>query len=139
MIPALALTCERVNAEERMDDCPLQMATGCASFDVARSRDSRAMDYYRKEALRQCHPYLRTVITVGNILPSLHVDAGEFLNDEENDSIAKNVGNVDRVDDLVDILLKKENKDFDYFCVVLEKEGCQACSKRLRGASGLGK
>ena len=126
-------------AEERMDDCPLQMATGCVSFDVARSRDSGAMDYYRKEALRQCHPYLRTVITVGNILPSLHVDAGGFLNDAENDSIAKNIGNIDQVDDLVDILLKKENKDFDYFCVVLEKEGCQACSNRLRGAAGLGK
>ena len=121
-----------------MDDCPLQTATGCASFDVARSRDSGAMNYYRKEALRQCHPYL-TVITVGNILPSLHVDAGGFLSDVENDSIAKNIGNVDQVDDLVDILLKKENKDFDYFCVVIGKEGCQACSNRLRGAAGLGK
>ena len=125
-------------AEERIDDCPLQMATGCASFDVARSRDSGAMDYHRKEALRQCLPYLRAVVTVANILPSLHVDAGGFLSDVENDSIAKNVGNVDRVDDLVDILLKKENKDFDYFCVVLEKEGCQACSNRLGGAAGLG-
>ena len=122
-----------------MDDCPLQIVTDCASFDVARSRDSGAMDYYRKEALRQCHPYLRTVIAVGNILPSLHVDAGGFLTDEENDSIAKNVGNVDQIDDLVDILLEKENKDFDYFCVVLEKKGCQACSNRLRGAAGLRK
>ena len=57
----------------------------------------------------------------------------------ENDSIVKNVGNVDQIDDLVDILLEKENKDFDYFCVVLEKEGCQACSNKLRGAAGLGK
>ena len=97
------------------------------------------MDYYTKEALRQCHPYLRTVITVANILPTLHVDAGGFLNDVESDSIAKNAGNVDQVDDLVDTLLKKENKDFDYFCVVSEKEGCQACSNRLRGAAGLGK
>ena len=122
-----------------MDDCPLQIVTDCASFDVGRSRDSGAMDYYRKEALRQCHPYLRTVVTVCNILPSLHVDAGGFLNDMENDSIVKNIGNVDQVDDLVDILLKKENKDFDYFCVVLEKEGFQACSNRLRGSAGLGK
>ena len=116
-------------AKERMDDCPLQTGTGCASFDVARSRDSETIDCYRKEALRQCRPYFSAVIAVANILPSLHVDTGEFLNDAENDSIANNIGNVDQVDDLADILLKKENNDFDYFCVVLE--GWRA-AKRVR-------
>ena len=97
------------------------------------------MDDYRKEALRDCHYNLTTAIIVANILPRLHVREGGFLNDVESDSIGKNGGNARQVEDLVDILLKKENKDFDYFCDVLEKEGYQAFSSRLREAAGLGK
>ena len=97
------------------------------------------MDDSKKKAIRKYHPDLRTGITVTHFLPSLHVDAGGFLTDVESDSIKKNGGNVEQVDELIDVLVKKENKDFDYFCVVLEKAGCQAWSNRLKEAAGLGK
>ena len=97
------------------------------------------MDAARKKALWQCHPDLRTSIRVADFLPSLHVYAGGFLNDVENDSIRKKKGHVKQVDELMDILLKKESKNFDYFCTVLEKEGYKLWSDKLREAAGIGK
>ena len=97
------------------------------------------MDESKEKALRRCHPDLRTSIRVADFLPSLHVHAGGFLNDVENDSIRKKKGHVKQVDELMDILLKKENKDFDYFCTVLKKEGYKVSSDKLKDAAGLGK
>lgn len=99
------------------------------------------MDARRKKALRQCHQELRTGIIVSHFLPILHIDAGGFLTDVESTNITakKTCGNVEQVDELIDILVKKQNKDFDYFCEVLEKEGCQTFSKRLKVAADFGK
>ena len=98
---------------------------GCAS----------EMDVRRKTAIRKCHPKLRTGITVDNLLPHLHIDARGFLTDVEYATITESSGNnVKQVDQLVDVLLKKEDKDFDYFCAILEKEGYNACSKALKEA-----
>ena len=99
------------------------------------------MDKHKKKALRQCHPELRTGIVVSHFLPDLHSDAGGFLTDVESESIAakKASGNLEQVDELIGVLARKENKDFRYFCDVLEKHGCQAWSNRLKVAAGLGK
>ena len=95
------------------------------------------MDAARKKVLRQCHPSFRTNIRVANFLPNLHVDAGGFLTDVENDSIRKKRG-LKQVDELMDIR-KKESKYFDYFCIVLENEGYKVPSDKLKNAAGLGK
>ena len=97
------------------------------------------MDESRKKALRKYHSGLRAGIRVIHLLPSLHVDAEGFLTDVESDSIKQNRGNVEQVDKLIDILVTKENRHFDYFCLVLEMEGCQVWSNRLKEAAGLGK
>ena len=96
------------------------------------------MDDTRKKALRQCHPDLRKELTVSDFLPNLHIDAGGFLTEVESDKIkAKRTGgNVEQVDEFIDVLVRKENKDFDYFCDVLEKEGYPSCSSRLKTAAG---
>ena len=98
------------------------------------------MDESKKEALRQCHPNLREDITVADILPSLriHVSVKGLLNDAEYDSIRKKQED-QQFDELMDILLTKENKDFDYFCTVLEKEGYTLWSEKLKEVAGLGK
>ena len=93
------------------------------------------MDDSRRKALRRYHQGLRTNITVNDFLPSLHVDADGFLNDVESGRIRKHTGNMEQVDELIDILVKK---DFDHFCVVLE-EGYHVWSEKLREAAGLGK
>lgn len=62
------------------------------------------MDESRKRALWRCHQDLRRDITVNNFLPGLHIYAGGFLTDVEYDSIRKQKGNVDQVDELMDIL-----------------------------------
>ena len=99
------------------------------------------MDDHRKKALRLYHSDLRTGIIVSHFLPKLHREAGGFLTDVESETIAakKSSGNVEQVDELIGVLLTKENKDFDYFCDVLEKEGHQSLSNRLKVAAGLSK
>ena len=97
------------------------------------------MDDTRKTALRQCHPDLRTNIRVAEFLPNLHVGAGGFLDDVQNDCIKKKKGQVKQVDKLIEILLTKESKHYDYFCTVLEKKGYKVWSGKLREAAHLGK
>lgn len=57
----------------------------------------------------------------------------------EDDSIRKNKGYVKQVDELMDILLTKENKDFDYFCDVMNEKGYKVWSDKLREAADFGK
>ena len=97
------------------------------------------MDDRRKKAIRECHSDLRTEIIVSHILPKLHLGADGFLTDVEYATIKESSGNVEQVDQLIGVLLHKENKDFDHFCAVLKKEGCQASSNKLEKAAGLGK
>ena len=96
------------------------------------------MDDSRTKALRQCHPDLRSHLRVNDFLPSLHVHAGGFLTDVESGRIRRHTGNIDQVDELIEILVTKDNKDFDHFCVVLEK-GYHVWSEKLREGAGLGK
>ena len=97
------------------------------------------MNDSRRKALRQCHQDLRRQIAVTDFLPSLHVDADGFLTDSESGRIRKHTGNMEQVDELIEILVTKENKDFDHFCVVLEKDGYHVWSEKLIEAAGLGK
>ena len=112
-------------------------------FDLALSSNLTAhtMDDRKKKALRQCHSDLRTGITVTHFLPKLHIDAGGFLSDVEFSEISakKASGNVEQVDELIRVLLEKEDKDFDYFCDILEKEGYRSCSNKLKVAASVRK
>ena len=96
------------------------------------------MDALRTKALRVFHQDLRTCIRVNDFLPRLHVHAGGFLNDVENARV-KGKEIIENVDELIDILVKKENRDFDYFCIVLEKEGYAKDANKLRELAGFGK
>ena len=96
------------------------------------------MNDSRRKALRRYHQDLRTHITVNDFLPSLHVDADGFLTDLESGKIRKCTGNIEQVDELIEILVTKENNDFDHFCVALE-EGYHVWSAKLRETAGLGK
>ena len=89
------------------------------------------MDAARKRALRRYSPELRTGFIVNNLLPDLHCDAGGFLTDVESLKISSKSCNVSQVDELIVILLTKENRDFDSFCRVLKKGGCVRWSEKL--------
>ena len=96
------------------------------------------MDNSRRKALRWCHQDPRMHITFNDSLPSLHVDADGFLTDVESDKIRKHTGNIEQVDELIEMLATKDNKDFSHFCIVLE-EGYHVWSEKLREAAGLSK
>ena len=76
---------------------------------------------------------------VRNCLPRLHRDAGGFLTNVEKANIIAKESNVFQVDELIEVLVMKENKDFDRFCVILEEEGHCTLSNRLKEAAGIGK
>lgn len=99
---------------------------------------NQTMDEGRKKALRQQQEDLRTGIIVNNIFPSLHKHAGGFLDDVELERVISKEGNVAKVDELLAILRMKENKDFDSFCTIVERNNPTRANK-LREAAGLGK
>ena len=86
------------------------------------------MDESKKGALRRHHQYLRTGLLVGNILPALH----PVLTDVEYDQVEEREDNVARVDELIRILLTKENRHFDAFCTALEKNGYEHWARKLQ-------
>lgn len=96
------------------------------------------MEERRKAAVRQLHPDLRTGLLVRNFLPALHRDAGGFLTDVEISVVGEKSGQVDKVDELIKILLTKDNRDFDAFCRVLSGNGYSTWSERLRRAAKYG-
>ena len=86
------------------------------------------MDESKKGALRWHHQRLRTGILVGNILPVLR----PVLTDAEYSRIRDREDNISRVDELIEILLTKEDRHFDAFCTALEKNGYKHWAKKLQ-------
>ena len=86
------------------------------------------MDESRKGALTRNHQDLGTGIVVRSILPVLR----PVLTDAEYSHIRDREGNISRVDELIDVLLTKENRHFDVFCTALEKNGCKHWAEKLQ-------
>lgn len=97
------------------------------------------MDDARKSAIRKHHSDLRTGIIVKNLLPDLHCAAGGFLTDVESLTISSKTCNVSQVDEVVAVLLTKEDRDFDSFCRVLKKGGYSRWSERLNHSARQGR
>lgn len=98
---------------------------------------SPAMDDPRRKSLRRYNSDLRAGVIVNNFLPDLHCDAGGFLTEVEYTTITSKSCNVSQVDELVTILLTKENGDFDSFCRVLEKSGHRSWSEKLNHSASM--
>ena len=86
------------------------------------------MDERKKAALRRHHQCLRTGIRVGNILPALR----SVLTDAEYICVREREDNTSRVDELIDVLLTKENRHFDALCDALEQNGYQHWAGKLQ-------
>ena len=92
------------------------------------SRDYLNMDESKKGALRIHHQGLRAGIRVGNILPALR----SVLTDAEYICVREREDNISRVDELIDVLLTKENRHFDAFCTALEQNGYEHWTGKLQ-------
>ena len=86
------------------------------------------MDESKKGALTSNRQDLRTGILVENILPVLR----PVLTDAEYSRIREREDNTSRVDELIDVLLTKENRHFDAFCDALEQNGYEHWARRLQ-------
>ena len=101
-------------------------------------RRSRGMDAAKKRAIRMHHQDLRTGVIVNNFLPSLHRDAGGFLTDFESQEVSSKTSNSSQIDELIQFLLTKEDKAFDLFCRILEKNDYQSWSEKLNSSASQG-
>ena len=94
----------------------------------------RYSDHHWKRTLKANHQILRHEISVKDVLPgclSFLTDV-EYLRVQGSDK----ADNIDRVDQLVEILLTKEKKDFEEFLVVLWQQGYANSAARLAEEAG---
>ena len=87
-----------------------------------------------KAAIRKHHNALRTGILVTNVLPALHT----LLTDVEYSCIEAKEGDVARIDELVKILLTKDESTFDGFCSALDTNGYPQWARKLKGEGVFG-
>ena len=86
------------------------------------------MDQTRKRALKEYQQALRAGQLIGNFLPTLR----PLLTDVEYSCVREREDNVASVDELIKILLTKENRHFNDFCAALERNGYKHWAKTLR-------
>ena len=86
------------------------------------------MDESKKGALTRNRQGLRADLGVGNILHALR----SVLTYEEYSRIRDREENTSRVDELIDVLLTKENRHFDALCDALEKNGYEQWAGKLQ-------
>ena len=86
------------------------------------------MDDKRKGLLKKHHQDLRSGLLLDNFLPSLR----PLLTDVEYSRVRDKEDNVARVDEFIEILLTKDNSDFEGFCVALEVNGYKHWANTFR-------
>ena len=86
------------------------------------------MEAQKKWALQKCHQELRTDIILANFWPACR----KLLTEVEYLWIASKTNNVSAVDELVEILLTKTDREFDGFCEILNANGYEHWAKKLR-------
>ena len=86
-----------------------------------------------KVSLNAYHSNLRTGIFVEGILQDLQ----QRLTAEEYACIEEKKNNIDRVDELVRVLLTKDHSTFHSFCSALTKSGYSRWASRLTGKGSL--
>ena len=82
-----------------------------------------------KVSLKKYHSKLRTGLLIENVLPALR----PLLTDAEYSCVDDKEGSADRVDELVRILLTKDEFTFKCFCTALETNGHADWASRLKG------
>lgn len=80
-----------------------------------------------KGVLKRYQQELRTGLILGNFLPALR----PLLTDVEYSCVEDKTGNIERVDELIAILLTKDDKRFDELCRVLEGNGYSHWADKL--------
>ena len=90
------------------------------------------MDEGCKQALRD-NQHMLSRVHVTDILPSLRL----YLTEMEYSQVEKKLGNVAQIDELISILLMKENRHFDGFCHALECNGYKHWAQHLQAAAGV--
>ena len=81
-----------------------------------------------RNALKYAHHKLRAGVIVDNILPELR----PHFTGVEYSKVESKQGDVAQVDELISILLTKEDKHFDEFCRCLQRNGYPHLARQLR-------
>ena len=101
---------------------------GISTIRIHFNSKPHSMDETRKGRLKKYQQELRTGLVVENILPAFRT----LLTDVEYSRVREREDSVTRVDELIEILLTKENRHFEEFCVTLESNGYGHWARTLR-------
>ena len=93
-------------------------------------------EVYRK-SLYAVRPEFEEKVLVDNILSKAHKDAGGFLNDHEEEDVMACSTNREKMRLLLKTLRSKSNKDFMFFCEILQSSGYQHFVTKLKKAAGI--
>ena len=99
--------------------------------------DSEPMSEAYRKSLYAVRPEFEEKVLVNNILSKVHMDAGGFLNDHEEEEVTACSTNREKMRVLLKTLRTKKNKDFVTFCEVLESSGYQHFATKLKKAAGI--
>jgi hypothetical protein len=91
---------------------------------------------YWQEALAKCEASLRVTVNVSSLLPKLERAAGGFMTQEERLSVEDTHNSAVQISTIINILRKKEEKDFLSFIKILELTGNESSVEELRKCAG---
>ena len=94
------------------------------------------MSKTKRSAVYALRPELEKV-PLKNIISKMHINAGGFLSDCEEDEVMACPTNLERMHSLLKILRTKTNKDFMTFYKALESSGYQHFATKLKKAAGI--
>lgn len=99
------------------------------------------MDEAKQKAIRKFWPDLHRVLVARHLMAHLHQDAGGFLTDREAQEVTADDVNYKQMDNILDILVKKNNEAFLSFCSILESQEILqgVWAVRLMDAAGMSK
>ena len=106
---------------------------------MASGGPSHPMNPSRRDALVKLESELRVNLSLDGVLPLLEKTKdgrGGFMTREERMLVEAERGDLDRVNKIIGILRKKDNRAFDRFCAILCESGNEVWGKKLRDTGG---
>ena len=97
------------------------------------------MDEAKQKAIRQLWPDLHQKLVAQHLMAHLHQDAGGFLTDREIEDVTVDRENYKQMDNILGILVKKNNEAFLHFCSILDSKNILqgVWAVRLMDAAGM--
>ena len=90
------------------------------------------MSKWNVDALEASKGKLKLNVKLFQLVDMLHTAAGGFMNDAEVESVKAKTGDVQQIEQVIDILRGKGDKEFTTFCQMLQQSNCHVWAHELK-------